>query len=194
MSLQQHLEKLKSLLSQDDLIEFERLTTRMAEVKGDFTQLTDKELSLIAKMEQKYGDPIRDETLQTDPSKIAEEVTESGLDTDSQQVVKDEFPLLNTEFAGYVKDMLLRELGQRFPDLKSAVNFAFENKWLPDELKNPDVCETLFERFFSDIERANQWRKELQGQEADLSNKPLSIGLTWFMYIFQLKQSVDRYS
>jgi hypothetical protein len=89
--------------------------------------------------------------------------------------------------------MLLRELKEDYRDLKSAVTYAYESKWLPQELRNPDVCETLYERFFSDIERANQWRYELQGQKADASNKTMAVGLTWFMYVYQLKQWVDKY-
>ncbi|NVK89461.1 MAG: hypothetical protein HWE13_15090 [Gammaproteobacteria bacterium] len=191
MSIEKHLEQLKDLLTAEDLVLFSQLTERLMAVNGDFNQLTEQERQLIVKMEQKYGDPIRNETLNSDTEQLAQQVEQEVAAKPATEVVQDNHRLLKTEFAGYVKDMLLRELGGQFSDLKSAVNFAYEQKWLPAELKNPDVCETLYERFFSDIEQANQWRLELQGEKADLNNKPLAIGLTWFMYIFQLKQWVD---
>lgn len=192
MSLENHLDRLKSLLSDEDLKKFESLSQRMSQLGGDFSKLTESELELIAEMEKKYGDEIHATAVEN-----VEEVVDTAEADDVVQdnaVVPDEFPLLKTEFAGYVKDMLLRELSDRFSDLKSSVNFAYENKWIPQELQNQDVCETLYERFCSDIERANEWRYQLQGQRTDTSNKTMAIGLTWFMYVFQLKQWVDKYS
>lgn len=228
MSLQSHLERLKSLLSDEDLQLFEQLSERLNNSKGDFTELSEEDLTLIAEMEKKYGDKIHQSAVDN-LNEVVDESTQdasnnellnknslnnSALDEgarnnpisslDDQQneeailgvnaVISDEFPLLKTEFALYVKDMLLRELGEQFSSLKATVSYAFEQKWIPQELQNPDVCETLFERFFSDIEQANQWRYELQGQKVDSSNKSMAVGLTWFMYVFQLKQWLDKTS
>ncbi len=192
MSLENHLDRLKSLLSDEDLKKFEQLSQRMSQLGGDFSKLTEGELELIAEMEKKYGDEIHATAVENVEEVV--DTTDAEGAVQENAVVPDEFPLLKTEFAGYVKDMLLRELGDRFSDLKSSVNFAYENKWIPQELQNQDVCETLYERFFSDIERANEWRYQLQGQRADTTNKTMAIGLTWFMYVFQLKQWVDKYS
>lgn len=187
MSLENHLERLKQLLSEEDRVLFEQLNQRVKQLDGDFSALSDEERAFVAQMEQKYGDQIRAMAVEH-----ADEVVNPGQDG-VQPVVKDEFPLLKTEFAQYVKDMLLRELQEEHKDLKSAVTYAYETKWLPQELRNPDVCETLFERFFSDIETANQWRYEFQGQKTESNNKTMAVGLTWFMYVYQLKQWVDKY-
>ena len=215
MSLQSHLERLKNLLSEQDLQLFEQLSERLNNTEGDFTELTEQDLALIAQMEKKYGDKIHQSAVENldevvDESKqvpLSDNTSEHEVvDTPDSQahqqdepilgvnaVIPDEFPLLKTEFALYVKDMLLRELGEQFSSLKASVSYAFEKKWIPQELQNPDVCETLFERFFSDIEQANQWRYELQGQKVDSSNKSMAVGLTWFMYVFQLKQWLDKH-
>ncbi len=187
MSLQNHLDRLKQLLSDEDRVLFEQLNQRIKQLNGDFSSLTQQERDFVAQMEQKYGDQIRAMAVEHVEEVVADEPEER------QKVIKDEFPLLKTEFAEYVKDMLLRELQEEHRDLKSAVSYAYETKWLPQELRNPDVCETLFERFFSDIEKANQWRYEFQGQKTDTSNKTMAVGLTWFMYVYQLKQWVDKY-
>ncbi|PWK53346.1 hypothetical protein [Pleionea mediterranea] len=215
MSLQSHLERLKNLLSEQDLQLFEQLSERLNNTEGDFTELTEQDLALIAQMEKKYGDKIHQSAVENLDEVVDESKQMSSSDDTSEHevvdtpdsqahqqdepilgvnaVIPDEFPLLKTEFALYVKDMLLRELGEQFSSLKASVSYAFEKKWIPQELQNPDVCETLFERFFSDIEQANQWRYELQGQKVDSSNKSMAVGLTWFMYVFQLKQWLDKH-
>ncbi|WP_144394860.1 hypothetical protein [Pleionea sediminis] len=205
MSLENHLGRLKALLSEEDLQKFEALSHRLSETEGDFSLLNESELELIAEMERKYGDQIHatavnhasDVVAETNPDFSETESEGNAKETirdtiNENAVVLDEFPLLKTEFAQYVKDMLLRELGSQFPDLKSSVSYAFENKWIPQELRNQDVCETLYERFFSDIEKANEWRYQLNGQRTESDNKTMAIGLTWFMYIFQLKQWIEK--
>ena len=176
MSLESHLDKLKQVLSAEDLEIFESLSRRINEVGGNLQALSNHDKELIQAMERKYNDSIREQAI-----------------NNVQDVVPEEFPMLKTEFATYVKDMLLRELGDEFGSMKAVVNHAFETKWMPSELRNPDVCETLYERFFADIEQANQWRAQIQNEQADLSNKPVAVGLAWFMYIFQLKQWVEQY-
>lgn len=192
MSLANHLEKLKQLLSEDDLEAFEALSKKLKTIGGDFSLLSESDKALIAKMEQKYGDAIQEEAI-ADADTVLEATAEQSDKVKGGAVAPEALPLLKTEFAEYVKDMLLRELPQ-FKELKQAVSYAFEEKWIPQELQNPDVCETLFERFFSDIETANQWRYELMGEKVDSNNKTMAIGLTWFMYIYQLKKWVEQYS
>ncbi|NVJ61215.1 MAG: hypothetical protein HWE27_12545 [Gammaproteobacteria bacterium] len=192
MSLANHLERLKQLLSEDDLAAFERLSEKLKTIGGDFSLLSESERALIAKMEQKYGDAIQEEAI-ADADTVLNATPAEPQARTGGAVAPESLPLLKTEFAEYVKDMLLRELPQ-MKDLKQAVNYAFEQKWIPQELQNPDVCETLFERFFSDIELANQWRYELMGEKVDSNNKTMAIGLTWFMYIYQLKKWVEKYN
>ena len=177
MSLTSQLEKLKALLSSDDLLVFETLSDKLRLAKGDLSQLSSEERELIRTMETKYND------------KINHAVSQS-----STEVVPDEFPMLKTEFASYVKDMLLRELGAEFNTLQLAVDYAYQTKWIPAELKNRDVCETLFERFFADIEQANQWREQFSDTNDALTDKSMSVGLAWFIYVYQLKQWVDHYN
>ncbi|MEE4246060.1 MAG: hypothetical protein V2I33_11655 [Kangiellaceae bacterium] len=183
MSLQNHLNRLKELLSEEDRATFEALNNKLAECGGDLTQLPAADIDIIEQMELKYGDQIKTKALQH-----SSDVIDGKQPT--KEVVND-FPLLKTEFADYVKDMLLRELSEEVTDLKSAVSYAFETKWLPNELKNPDVCETLYERFCSDIEQTNEWRMQFDPNAQKADSKQMAIGLTWFMYIFQLKQWVD---
>ena len=139
------------------------ITSKLEEVDGDVTQLSQQELSIIQEMEAKYADKLKSVHQST-----AENTNSTGL--------------LETGFANFVKQMLARDLKERFPQEEEAVRFAFQNKWITPELKDPKFAQKVFEDYTDDISEANQWREEVVGVESD---KGLAVGLTWFMVLFQ---------
>jgi len=163
------LEKMIAQLSEKDQIIFSKISKKFNEVDGDISQLSEKELSLIKSMEEKYSDKL------------------SNFDQDIKQndSIND---LLETGFASYARQLLARDLNARFPNEEDAVKFAFQNRWVPQEFKDPNTAIKIFDDYKNDICDANQWREEVVGIESD---KSMAAGMTWFMVVFQLNQKLN---
>jgi len=157
-------------LSDDDKQVFEDLLLRLKQVKGDISLLSPDDIKLVQSMEKKYGDPI--------------EPVESNK-TQSNPTIA----ILETPFAGQVRQIIARDLGAKFPMEEDAVAFVFENKWLPIECQDEKLSEDLYKKFERDINEANHWQKELTGGTED--NK-MAVGLAWFMVIFQLNKRLSE--
>jgi hypothetical protein len=133
--------------------------------------LSESELSVISQMESKYGEKLKE--LDIEPEVEAEG---GGL------------KLLETGFGAFARQLLARDLKAQFPNEQDAVRFAFQNKWIPNDFKESNSSQKIFEEFKDDICEANQWREEVVGIESD---KSLAVGLTWFMVLFQLNQTLN---
>ena len=160
------LNKMLALLSEEDKNLFEGLSDRLKKVNGDIKLLSEEDILLINKMEAEYGDSI---------NKTHKE--------DSQDISQEEF--LNTPFAHYVRQTLARDLGNKFPQEEEAINFAFNQKWLPIDCQDESLSKDLYQKFSDDINEANQWRKDMLDINSD---KKMAVGLAWFMVVFQLHQ------
>lgn len=167
--MKEMLQEMIAQLSDEDKVLFSRLAKKMEEVNGDVAKLSRQEHELIQKMESKYGDKL----------KSIQRTSQAEVETTD---------LLETGFAGYVRQLLARDLKERFPNEEDAVRFAFQNKWIAQELKDPKIAQKIFEDFTDDISEANQWRDEVVGVESD---KGMAVGLTWFMVVFQLNQRLN---
>ena len=164
------LEKMIAQLSAEDKGVFEKLAIKLEEVDGDISKLTKDELAIISDMESKYAERL---------SEISIEPTEAAAQ---------EQPLLETSFGAYVRQLLARDLKEQFPQEEDAVRFAFQNKWVPQDLKEAKQAQKVFDDYQQDICEANQWREEVVGVESD---KSLAVGLTWFMVVFQLNERLN---
>jgi len=174
------LDKLMDLLSDEDRAIFAQLATKLKSVKGDINQLSPSDSQTIQQMEQKYADQFS----QLDETTAVSELGESQIKQDSVDMVD----LLQTPFAEKVRQLLVRDLKDNFPKEADAAQFAFNNKWLPVDLKDPTEIEKIFNEFKQDISEANHWREDLVGIDSD---KTMAVGLTWFMVIFQLNQRLN---
>jgi len=163
------LEKMIAQLSEEDKLIFGNLASKLEQVDGDISKLSAEELNVIGEMESKYSE------------KLAKLEVDSIAETD-------EIQLLETGFGNFVRQLLARDLKEQFPNEEDAVRFAFQNKWIPQDLKEPKLSLKIFEDFQQDICEANQWREEVVGVESD---KSLAVGLTWFMVLFQLNQRLN---
>ena len=160
------LNEMLKLLSDEDKIIFEQLSEKLKTIGGDLSQLSDEEKRLIQDMESKYGEQIN----QTH---------------DNFQDQSDELDILSLPFAQHVRQVLARDLGEQFPEEAQAIQFAFENKWIPVDCQDESMALEIYERFEQDINEANQWREDMVGVNSD---KKMAVGLAWFMVIFKLHE------
>lgn len=163
------LQEMIAQLSQKDKIVFSQLAKKLQEVDGDVTKLSQQELAIIKEMEVKYAEKLKS-------------VQQKA------QIETENADLLETGFAGLVRQLLARDLKERFPQEEDAVRFAFQNKWIAQELKDSKIAQKVFADYTDDISEANQWREEVVGVESD---KIMAVGLTWFMVVFQLNQRLN---
>jgi hypothetical protein len=165
------LNKMIEQLSDEDKLLFGQLANKLNQVDGDLSKLSAEEYQLIAKMEDKYSD------------KLQAFSPELAAQTPVQDV-----PLLDTGFASYCRQILARDLKERFPKEEDAVKFAFMNKWIPQDFQENAVAKKIFTDFERDICDANKWRDELVGVESD---KRMAVGMTWYMVIYQLNERLN---
>jgi len=170
------LNKMIEQLSGEDKKSFSQLAERLKQVAGDISKLSKNERDLISDMEIKYADKLGGIDTSIEP--------EIEIDTNQSEVDD----ILTTGFAAHVRQILARDLKSQFPKEEDAVKFAFQNKWLPDDLKENDSALQLFEDYKQDICAANQWREDLVEVESD---KCMAVGLTWFMVLFQLNEHLN---
>ena len=165
------LKKMIAQLSDEDKVIFSQLAEKLNGIKGDITQLSDEELSIISRMESKYSDKLN-------------KVSTAGAISNSNE----QDDLLSTSFASFVRQLLARDLKEQFPNEEDAVKFAFQNKWIPEEIKNKNSAVIIFTDYEKDICDANQWREEVVGIESD---KSMAVGMTWFMVVYQLNEKLN---
>lgn len=95
---------------------------------------------------------------------------------------------LQTEFVAYVREVLNRDWCARGGTLQDAVLHAFEQKWLPDELRNEETCAQLYRRYQRDIDQANGFRQGLAGNQTLAGDKRMAVGLAWFTTVYKMNQ------
>jgi len=100
--------------------------------------------------------------------------------------------ILKSEFYLFVREHLLAEWCVHGGSLEDAVLHAFQQKWLPEMLKDADECQKVFARFQRDIEAANAFRKSVQNGEAIVEDKKMAVGLAWFTTLFKLHQLIEQ--
>ena len=176
--MQTILNEMLDQLSEEDKTIFSELAIKLNQLQGDVSKLSESDLKIISDMESKYADKLSgfESVLKTSPVKLDESNT-----GDSR-----EFNILDSAFAGYVRQLLARDLNSQFPKEEDAINFAFQNKWIAQELKEPKRSEEIFELYKNDIGNANQWRETTVGVDAD---KSMAVGMTWFMVVFALHKN-----
>ena len=95
---------------------------------------------------------------------------------------------LQTEFVAFVREVLNRDWCARGGTLQDAVLHTFEQKWLPDELRDEPTCAQLYRRYQRDIDQANGFRQGLAGNQKLVGDKRMAVGLAWFTTIYKMHQ------
>ncbi|TQV71376.1 hypothetical protein FLL45_19665 [Aliikangiella marina] len=162
------LQEMLVLLSEEDRAAFEQLAQKMKQVNGDVSLLSVEDRQMIQLMEAKYGEQINQ--------------------THNKANQFENFDILELPFAQHVRQLLARDLGEKYPTEEDAVRFAFENKWLPVDCQDQNLVAELYERFGEDIKEMNQWRNEMVETQSD---PKMALGLAWFMIIFKLNERLN---
>lgn len=168
--MQDVLNSMIEKLSDEDKEIFSQLAKKLEKFDGDVSKFSDSERALIAKMESKYSDDL------------------STASTANTQSTINVGGILASGFAGFVRQQLAKYLREQYPNEEDAVRYAFNNKWLPNELRESSTASKIFLDFQEDICEANQWREEVVGIESD---KSMAVGMTWFMVIYQLNLALN---
>jgi hypothetical protein len=166
------LNKMIEQLSGEDKVIFSQLAEKLNAVDGDISKLSKQEFELIAQMETRYADKL---------SQFSDELG-------SEEKPATSWDILQSGFASYVRQILARDLKEQFPNEEDAVKFVFQNKWLPEDFRNPDTVMQIYENYKQDIGDANQWREDVVGVESD---KSMAVGMTWFMVVYQLNERLN---
>lgn len=95
---------------------------------------------------------------------------------------------LQTEFVAFVREVLNRDWCARGGTLQDAVLHTYEQKWLPDELRDEAVCAQLYRRYQRDIDQANGFRQGLSGNKELVGDKRMAVGLAWFTTVYKMHQ------
>ncbi|WP_444998052.1 hypothetical protein [Aliikangiella sp. IMCC44359] len=164
--MSQILAQMLEQLSDEDKQVFAQLSQSLKDCGGDIARLSEKERLVIKQMEDKYGDKIKATHQQYEET-------------------EEEFDILDMPFAQNARQILARDLGDKFPQEEEAIAFVFENKWMPLECQKQELVGELFNRFEQDIYEINRWREELVDIHSD---KKMAVGLAWFMVVFQLNK------
>ena len=166
------LNKMIGQLSDEDKVVFSQLAEKLNAVDGDISKLSEQEFELISKMETKYGDKLSEFSGDLPVGKTSVDIAD----------------ILESGFASHVRQILARDLKEQFPNEEDAVKFAFQNKWIPEDFRNPELASQIFENYKQDIGEANQWREDIVGIESD---KSMAVGMTWFMVLYQLNERLN---
>lgn len=169
------LSKMLAVMSDEDKSRFSQLSKKLMEqAKGEMSKLPEADQQVIAQLKEKYANEV---------AKAHGEGTQKSVKLPSGVA------LLETPFSHHVRRVLARHLGSEFSQEEEAITYAFENRWLPAEMKEEAVIDELFAQFELDIAEANQWREDIVPIGAD---KKMAVGIAWFSVIYQLVERIKK--
>lgn len=172
----------------DEQQEYRDLIARLQQV-GDPEKLTAAERQALATMADRFAGRSRDPAAVLERKSArasAQPVAASDTTAPVMQPISAAF--LQTEFVAFVREVLNRDWCARGGTLQDAVLHAFEQKWLPDELRDEAVCAQLYRRYQRDIDQANGFRQGLAGNKELVGDKRMALGLAWFTTIYKMNQ------
>ena len=171
---------------------FEQLLARLEDLDGNIQDLSDDEKAELEQLVKNYNvaSPESDmETFNVDEESLSANVSSDEIKVNNLSIPESLAPM-ESEFAVYLIDTINESLCQGGASTADAIRYAFHNKWMPEKLKNRDICEELYYRFVDDIEEANQAIK--QHSKTQASNDALvAVGLAWFTTLYQCYQLVE---
>jgi hypothetical protein len=190
MSLSDWLSRLPAAEQQD----YQALVARLQEV-GDPEKLNPQERAALAEMANRYaaagGAVIGGSAVGATPSPAAvaaARLNRAAPVTAAPGIQPISAAFLQTEFVAFVREVLNRDWCARGGTLQDAVLHSFEQKWLPDELRDEPTCAQLYRRYQRDIDQANGFRQGLAGNQQLVGDKRMAVGLAWFTTIYKMHQ------
>ena len=169
-------------MSEVDREAFLLLLNKLRRVNNDPEQLTAEDKALMRDIGQRNKELMQLLNPTQEPGAEAPRYAHSEVST----------AFLKTEFYLFVREQLLAEWCVHGGSLEDAVLHAFQQKWVPEILKDEIECQKIFARHQRDIEAANAFRKSVQDGEAIVEDKKMAVGLAWFTTLFKLHQLIER--
>jgi hypothetical protein len=179
-------------LSEQERPIFENLLARLVELNGNLEGLTADEQAMLAGLVTKHNIST-DSASTTTQNQIADGVSaaeSSHRETSIVSNVTEELRPMETEFGAYVIDNINEHLCTGGASTADAVRYAFHNRWMPENLKNRDICETLYYRYIDDIDLANHNLKQQSPTQAN-NDIVVAVGLAWFTNLYRCYQLVE---
>lgn len=169
------LKQMIAQLSDEDKNIFLSLSEKLKAANGRLENLSESDLNIIQSMEEKYGEKINQVQQEIHNEQVEPELSASDI--------------LELPFAQWVRQVMARDLAAEYPIEEDAVNFIFENKWLPIDCQDESLSLDVYNKYQEDVVFANQWRESLVSTETD---HKMALGLAWFMVIFQLHKKLTE--
>lgn len=167
---------------------YQHLIGRLQEV-GDPEKLSEDERQDLAEMANRFAGQQRDGAR---VARRAERKPAAPVPTGAPVMQPISAAFLQTEFVAFVREVLNRDWCARGGTLQDAVLHSFEQKWLPDELRDEAVCAELYRRYQRDIGQANGFRQGLAGNQKLVGDKRMALGLAWFTTIYKMHQLLSQ--
>ncbi|MCP3674402.1 MAG: hypothetical protein GY829_08020 [Gammaproteobacteria bacterium] len=180
-------QSLLSDLSESERLTFESLLSKLELVNGDIKALSEEEQLQLAELASAHADNRNDHYIQSENISAAET---SEKQTATISKVSETMRPMETEFGAYMIDNINESLCQGGASTTDAIRYAFHNRWMPDKLKNRDICEDLFYRYYDDIEAANKGIQENSPSNAN-NDTVVAVGLAWFTNLYRCYQLVE---
>lgn len=186
------LEYWLTTLPHDEQRHYRDLIARLQQA-GDPEKLSSEERQELADMANRFaGRSAESGSNTTAPSRgpaAATVTSRPTIPSASQPTIQPiNSAFLQTEFVAYVREVLNRDWCARGGTLQDAVLHAFEQKWLPDELRDEATCANLYRRYQRDIDQANGFRQGLAGNQTLAGDKRMAVGLAWFTTVYKMNQ------
>jgi hypothetical protein len=100
--------------------------------------------------------------------------------------------VLKTEFYLYLREQLQQEWCTHGGSLEDAVLHAFEQQWLPDELRDEARCRQLYAQYQRELEPLALLRKAAETDAALTSDRRVALGLAWFATLYKVRALVRQ--
>jgi hypothetical protein len=178
-------QSLLSELSETERPIFEDLLIRIEQLNGDLSALSEEDKAKLSELVTSHNVSQNKIDLNSyiEPSAAETSVPQISSFTNISDIKRP----TETEFGAYLLDNINESLCQGGASTADAIRYAFHNKWMPDNLKNRDICEDLYYRYLDDIEQAN---KSIQGNQVN-KDTVVAVGLAWFTTLYLCYQVVE---
>ena len=184
---------LLELLSDEQRQAYEQLLAELSSHGGDLTKLSSKDQQTLADLtramtpENSDIDNTDDAVLES-ASELTAEISEDEV-VPSPKVVPEMSPT-TTPFGLYVVDQL-KVLCDGGSSLADAVRYGFHNKYLPVSLRDPIICQQIYQRYELEIDDITNSLQSVNREQAKEAH--VLVGLAWFSTLYQCYQYVEAY-
>ncbi|RLA05704.1 MAG: hypothetical protein DRQ47_00445 [Gammaproteobacteria bacterium] len=169
---------------------FEQLLAKVKSLDGNIENLSADDQAQLAELVARHNQSSAPNIHQQVMDDEFSAAVTSDVDTAKISKVTDIQRPSETEFGAYLLDCVNQSLCHGGASTADAIRYAFHNRWMPETLKNRDLCEELYYRYQDDIEQANQNINQHASSEAN-QDPIVAVGLAWFTNLYLCYQLVE---